>query len=149
MNIWVDGDACPNVVKEILFRAAVKRQVPTTLVANQAVRVPPSPFIEFVQVPAGFDVADNYIVQNMSANDIVITGDIPLAAEVIDHRGHALNPRGQLYHKDNIQQRLDVRNMLEQARDSGQASGGPPAYGSKEKQAFANALDRLLTEHAG
>lgn len=144
IQIWVDADACPNVIKDILFRAVERKKLALTLVANRYVAAPPSPFIKAVQVANGFDVADNYIVQQCQANDLVITSDIPLAAEVVAKHAFALNPRGELYTKENIKEHLAMRNFMTELRDTGQISGGPPAFGQRDKQAFANALDRLL-----
>jgi uncharacterized protein YaiI (UPF0178 family) len=144
MNIWVDADACPKVIKEILFRAAERVGVELTLVANQPVSVPPSRLIRSIQVGSGFDVADNLIVQRMSQGDLVITADIPLAAEVIDKGGLALNPRGELYTSENIRQRLNMRDFMDTLRGSGIQTGGPPALSQSDRQAFANQLDRLL-----
>lgn len=149
MKIWVDADACPKAVKEILFRAAHRREVSLTLVANQALSIMPSPFINAVQVPSGFDVADNYIAQNMKAGDLVITADIPLAAEVIERDGRAISPRGEKFTKNNIKQRLTMRNFMEDMRSAGQVTGGSPPLGQADKQAFANALDTLLTRLLG
>jgi uncharacterized protein YaiI (UPF0178 family) len=146
MQIWVDADACPNVIKEILFRAAERVQAPLTLVANKAVRKPPSPLIKSVQVSGGFDVADNFIVQHVQRNDLVITADIPLAAAVLAKGGHALNPRGTLYTKDNIKERLAMRDLLEELRGSGIHTGGPDVLSHADRQAFANQLDRFLTQ---
>ncbi len=144
MNIWVDADACPKVIKEILFRAAERVGVPLTLVANQPVSVPSSRLIRSIQVGSGFDVADNLIVQRMSAGDLVITADIPLAAEVIGKGGLALNPRGELYTSDNVRERLNMRDFMDTLRSSGIQTGGPPALSQADRQAFANQLDRLL-----
>ncbi|MGQ3890742.1 YaiI/YqxD family protein [Legionella sp. CNM-4043-24] len=144
MRIWVDADACPAVVKDILYRAAKRTNTNLILVANAALNVPPSPLISTVRVGHGFDVADNYIVQHLDADDLVITADIPLAAEVIEKGALALNPRGELYTRDNIRQRLGMRDIMEQLRATGTQTGGPAAYGAKEKMAFANAVDRLL-----
>ena len=144
MHIWVDADACPGVVKEILFRAAERRQMPLVLVANQLIRHPPSPWIRAVQVEMGFDVADQHIVDAASAGDLVITADIPLAAAVIDKGAHALNPRGELYSKENIRQLLDMRNFMDTLRSSGVETGGPAAFSQSDRQNFANQLDRLL-----
>lgn len=146
MHIWVDADACPNVIKDILFRAANRVQIPVTLVANQYIKVPPSPYIKSVQVPAGFDVADNHIAQQTKPGDIVITADIPLAADIVAKGAYGINPRGTLYTEQNIKQSLTMRNFMEEMRSTGQASGGPPPLDSKDKQAFANTLDRLLTK---
>lgn len=144
MTIWVDADACPNVIKDILFRAAERRQVKLVLVANQYVRVPGSPWISSVQVASGFDVADNEIVKRVEAGDLVITADIPLAAEAIDKGAVALNPRGELYTRENIRGRLNMRDFLDTLRASGVQSGGPAPLGQTERQAFANQLDRYL-----
>lgn len=147
MKIWVDADACPVVIKEILFRAAERTKTETILVANKLLRVPPSPFIWALQVPAGFDVADNKIVQDMSINDLVITADIPLAAQVIAKGGHALNPRGEFYSTSNIQERLAMRNFMEELRGSGVDISGPASFSQSDRQAFAAELDRFLMRH--
>jgi uncharacterized protein YaiI (UPF0178 family) len=147
MKIWVDADACPVVIKEILFKAAQRTGVEMTLVANQAIRVPPNKNIRMLQVTQGFDVADNEIVKRAEENDLVITSDIPLADEVIDKGAHALNPRGELYTKDNIKQRLNMRDFMDTMRSSGIQMGGPPALSQSDRQQFANHLDRLLTKH--
>lgn len=144
MTIWVDADACPNVIKDILFRAAPRAKVRMVLVANQYIRVPASPFISSLQVSSGFDVADNEIVKRVETNDLVITADIPLAAEVIDKGGVALNPRGELYTQENVRARLNMRDFLDTMRASGVQSGGPPSLSQTERQAFANQLDRYL-----
>jgi uncharacterized protein YaiI (UPF0178 family) len=146
MHIWVDADACPAVIKEILFRVAERTRLPLTLVANQWLKTPPYPSIKSVQVPKGFDVADNYIVDQAVAGDLVITADIPLAAGAIAKGALALNPRGELYTKENIQQTLDMRNFMETLRNSGVETGGPPAFSQADRQAFANQLDRLLAK---
>lgn len=146
MHIWVDADACPAVIKEILFRVAERTRLPLTLVANQWLKTPPYPSIKSVQVPKGFDVADNYIVDQAVAGDLVITADIPLAAGAIAKGALALNPRGELYSKENIQQTLDMRNFMETLRNSGVETGGPPAFSQSDRQAFANQLDRLLAK---
>ena len=148
MKIWVDADACPVVIKEILFRAADRTQVSLTLVANQAVRVPPSRYIKTIQVSSGFDVADNEIVKSVAPGDLVITSDIPLAAEVIEKEGIALNPRGELYTADNIKNRLTMRDFMDTLRSSGIDTGGPPALSQGDRKAFANQLDRFLSKHA-
>ncbi len=148
MKIWVDADACPAVVKEILFRAAERTAVSLILVANQSLHVPNSRYISNLQVPKGFDVADNEIVKRLETGDLVITGDIPLAAEVIDKGGHALSPRGELHTPDNIKARLNMRDFMDTMRASGvDTGGGPAAFGHKDRQAFANQLDTLLTRH--
>ncbi|MBK8640177.1 MAG: YaiI/YqxD family protein [Chromatiaceae bacterium] len=144
MHIWVDADACPGVIKEILYRAARRVGIPLTLVANQPLQTPPSPLIRRVQVGQGFDVADNHIAKHLKPGDLVITGDIPLAAQVIARGGEAINPRGERYTPDNIRERLAVRDFLEELRGTGVNTGGPPPLGLAERQAFANALDRLL-----
>jgi uncharacterized protein len=146
MQIWVDADACPNVVKEILFRAAERVQVPLILVANQPLRTPGSRLIRSVQVPAGFDVADNHIAAEVQPGDLVITADIPLAAAVIERGAHALNPRGERYTSDNIRERLSMRNFMDELRGSGVQTGGPAPLTQADRQAFANQLDRLLAE---
>ena len=148
MHIWVDADACPGPVKEILFRAAERLSLPVTLVANQPLRTPPSRYVTAVQVPRGFDVADDHIVQALRPGDLVVTADIPLAAEALDKGAHALNPRGERYTPDNIRERLVMRDFLETMRSTGQVTGGPPPLSQGDRQAFANALDRLLTQQA-
>lgn len=148
MDIWVDADACPAVIKDVLFRAAERTGTRLTLVANQPVRVPPSRWIKFIKVAPGFDVADNEIVKRLAPGDLVITGDIPLAAEAIEKGARALNPRGELYSADNIRVRLNMRDFMDTLRASGINTGGPPALSHGERQAFANNLDRLLTRHA-
>jgi len=148
MKIWVDADACPVVIKEILFRAAERTHISTTLVANKLLRVPPSPFLRAVQVPAGFDVADNHIVQNLAAGDLVITADIPLAAQVIESGAHALNPRGEFYSRENISQRLTMRNFMEELRGSGVDISGPNSFSQSDRKTFASQLDRFLAKQA-
>lgn len=148
MKIWVDADACPVVIKEILFKAAERTGVKVTLVANQPIRVPASPHIEFVQVNPGFDVADNEIVKRAGSGDLVITADIPLAAEVMENGAHALNPRGELYSTETIRQRLNMRDFMDTLRASGIYTGGPPALTKSDRQSFANRLDRMLTKYA-
>jgi len=148
MQIWVDADACPNPIKEILYRAAERRKLPLTLVANQFLRTPPSRHIRAVQVASGFDVADNHIVREMAPGDLVITADIPLAAEIIDRGGHALNPRGELYTVNNVRQRLAMRDFMETMRSSGMVSGGPAALSQTDRKSFADALDRFLATHS-
>ncbi|MDV5168969.1 YaiI/YqxD family protein [Photobacterium rosenbergii] len=147
MKIWVDADACPNVVKEILFRAANRVGVAVTLVANQFIRVPPSPHIKSIQVESGFDVADNYIVQQAEPGDLIITADIPLADEVITKGAHALNPRGEMYTKDTIKQRLQMRDFMETMRSSGVQTGGPAPLSQADRQNFANKLDAFLAKN--
>ena len=147
MQIWVDADACPNVIKEILFRAAERRRVMLTLVANRLLNVPPSRYITSVRVATGFVVADNHIVKQMRAGDLAITADIPLAAMVIEKRGYALNPRGEFYSDDNIRQRLAMRNLMEELRGGGEQIGGPARLSQGDRHAFANELDRFLTRN--
>ena len=149
MKIWVDADACPVVVKEILYRAADRTGVELILVANQALSTPSSTNIKTVQVPRGFDVADDEIVKRCDAGDLVITSDIPLAAEVIEKGAHALSPRGELHTKENIGARLNMRDFLDTMRSSGvEMSGGPAAFSQRDKQDFANKLDQFLTKNA-
>ena len=148
MKIWVDADACPVMIKEILFRAAERTGVQLTLVANRPVRIPPSRCIEMLQVKSGFDVADNEIVKRLSVGDLVITSDIPLAAEVIEKGGYALNPRGELYSADNIRARLNMRDFMDTLRASGIDTGGPPALSQSDRKSFANHLDKLLAKCA-
>jgi uncharacterized protein YaiI (UPF0178 family) len=147
MKIWVDADACPVVIKEILYRAAQRTGMQLTLVANQALQVPRSPHIKTVQVASGFDVADDEIVKRVEAGDLVITSDIPLAAEVIEKGGHALSPRGELYSTENIGPRLNMRDFLDTMRASGVDTGGPPALNQGDRQAFANHLDTFITRN--
>jgi hypothetical protein len=147
MQIWVDADACPSVIKDILFRAAERVQVRLTLVANQPVATPPSAWITSLQVRKGFDVADNEVVRRVEPGDLVITGDIPLAAEVIAKGGFALNPRGELYTEANIRERLNLRDFMEALRASGVQTGGPNALNQHDRQAFSNALDRFLAQN--
>ena len=144
MQIWVDADACPVVIREILFRAAERTGITMTLVANKPVRLPVAQNLRFVQVPAGFDAADKRIVELMVAGDLVITADVPLAAAAIEKGGVALNPRGELYTSENVRERLSVRNFLDELRGSGVNTGGPGALSQRERQMFANQLDRLL-----
>ncbi len=149
MKIWVDADACPVVIKDILFKAAERTGVPLTFVANQPVSIPRLSCITMLQVASGFDVADNEIVKRLGAGDLVITGDIPLAAEVIEKGGRALNPRGELYSADNIRARLNMRDFMDTMRASGiETKGGPPPLSQSDRQAFANQLDKLLTRYA-
>ena len=148
MNIWVDADACPVAIREILFRAAQRTGAKVTLIANQPVRVPASPHVEFVQVNRGFDVADNEIVNRARSGDLVVTADIPLAAEVMENDVHALSPRGELYSTDTIRQRLNMRDFMDTLRGSGIHTGGPPALSRSDRQSFANHLDRMLARYA-
>lgn len=144
ITIWVDADACPRVIKDILFRAADRTSIPVILVANQPIPAPRSRYIRSIQVASGFDVADNYIVQHAGAGDLVVTADIPLAAELIDKDCLALNPRGELYTADNIRQRLNMRDFMDTMRSSGVDTGGPPALSQADRMAFANQLDRFI-----
>lgn len=146
MQIWIDADACPNVIKDILFRAAERTRITTTLVANQSIRTPPSPYIRAIRVSGGFDVADNHIVAALQPGDLVITADIPLADAVIAKNGHALNPRGEFYTPENIKQRLAMRDFMEQLRSSGVQTTGPAPFTTADQRAFANQLDRFLTQ---
>ena len=147
MQIWVDADSCPVVIKEIIFRAAERLQISTTLVANQMLRTPPSRFIPAIQVPSGFDVADAHIVEQLAAGDLVITADIPLASLVIERGAYALNPRGELYTTANIQEILTMRNFMDELRGAGVETGGPAAFSLADRQSFANQLDRFLAKH--
>lgn len=147
MQIWVDADACPNVIKQILFQAADRLQISTTLVANQLLTTPPSRFIKAIQVASGFDVADQEIIKRMVAGDLVITGDIPLASDVLEKGGYALNPRGSFYTSENIRDQLNMRKFMEDLRNSGVDTGGPATFSQADRQAFANQLDRFLSNN--
>jgi len=147
MHIWVDADACPRVIKEILFRAADRVQIPLTLVANKQIWTPESPHINTIIVGAGPDVADHEIARQMAAGDLVITADIPLACDAITKDGFALNPRGTFYTEANVKQSLTMRNFADELRGTGISTGGPPAFGQKDRVAFANELDRFLTKY--
>ena len=149
MKIWVDADATPVVIKDILFRASDRTGVLMTLVANQKIRIPDSPCIDFILVKAGFDVADNEIVKRMNPGDLVITADIPLAAEVLENGGHALDPRGEMYSPDTIRSRLNMRDFMETLRSGGVVTGGPAALNQADRKAFAGALDRFLAQNTG
>ena len=144
MQIWVDADACPNAIKDIMFRAAERTQVMLTLVANQSIRIPASRFVKALQVPAGFDVADDRIVRMVQAGDLVVTADIPLAASVLAKGAHALDPRGEFYTGDNIGERLAVRKLMDELRASGVDTGGPQAFSNADRHAFASQLQRFL-----
>lgn len=146
MQIWVDADACPNVIKEVLFRAAERTGMMVTLVANQTIRTPPSRFLRTLRVEAGFDVADNEIVKRVEQGDLVITADIPLAAEVIAKGGVALNPRGERYTTETIGERLNMRDFMDTMRASGVQTGGPPTLNQRDRQQFANELDKWLVQ---
>ncbi len=145
MRIWVDADACPKLMKEILYRAAIRTKTQVILVANQPLQTPLSPLIKKVQVPAGFDVADNYIIQNIEQNELVVTADIPLADAAIAKGGVALNPRGQFYTKENIKQQLAIRDLNAELRNNGMLTGGPAQLSQRDIQAFANCLDKMLS----
>lgn len=147
MKIWVDADACPVVIKDILFKAAERTKICTTLVANHYLRIPPSSFIHFLQVPSGFDIADEEIVKRVSKNDLVITSDIPLADEVITKSAIALSPRGDLFTKENIKSRLNLRDFMDTMRASGVQTEGPSALSQSDRQAFANHLDTILRQY--
>lgn len=147
MQIWVDADACPKAIKEILFRAAERCQLTTTLVANQALQTPPSRYVRTLRVSRGFDVADNEIIKRMATGDLIITADIPLAAEAIAKGAHVIDPRGERYSKDNIGERLNMRDFMDGLRSSGIDTGGPAALNSRDIQTFANQLDRFLAHH--
>ena len=145
MHIWVDADACPLAIKEILYRAAERAQLPMTLVANKLLGAPRSPWIRSLQVARGFDVADNEIAKRLQPGDLVITADIPLAADVVARGGHAINPRGELYTPENIRERLATRDFLEKLRETGVQTGGPAPLDNTDRKRFADQLDRLLT----
>ena len=147
MNIWVDADACPVVVKNVLFRAAERLQIPMTLVANQWMKTPPSKVIRSVQVEGGFDVADNWIVEKCAEGDLVITADIPLAAAVVAKKAYALNPRGEFYTAETIGNRLTMRNLMTELRETGQVQNHTAGYGLKDKTAFSNQLDKFLAKY--
>jgi hypothetical protein len=146
MKIWVDADACPVVIKDILFKAANRAQIETTLIANHYIKIPPSPFIKFVQVQNGFDIADDEIIKRVQKSDLVITSDIPLADEVITKLAVALSPRGELYSKENIKSRLNIRDFMDTMRASGIHTGGPSAMSQTDRQNFANHLDRIIQQ---
>lgn len=147
MQIWVDADACPKVIKEVLFKAADRAEIPLILVANQALNIPRSKFIKSIRVASGFDIADNEIAKRLSPGDLVITADIPLAAEAVDKGAYALNPRGELYTTENVKARLNMRDFMDTLRASGIDTGGPAALSTAERRAFANELDRFITRH--
>lgn len=147
MHIWVDADACPKIIKEILFKTAIRREVKVTLVANTVIQVPLSPLIDMVVVSAGFDEADKEIVRLANPGDLVITADIPLADHIVAKGATGLNPRGELYTKDNIKGLLQMRNLMEELRSGNMAMGGPPSFGPKDKQEFTNQLDKFLTRN--
>ena len=144
MTIWVDADACPKPIKEILYRVAGRREMSVVFVANQGLSLPPSKWLRSVQVPAGFDIADHYIVQHIEPGDIVVTADIPLAAEIVTAGASAINPRGTLYNEQTVRQALSMRNFFSELRESQPRLGGPAPFTQKDRQAFANTLDRIL-----
>lgn len=146
MQIWIDADACPNPIKEIIYRVANRKQIVTTLVANQWLNIPSSPYIKMQQVEKGFDIADNMIVKQVQANDLVVTSDIPLAADVLNKQANVLSPRGERYTVDTIKERLVMRDFMETMRASGVQSGGPAPFSAKDREQFANQLDKLITQ---
>jgi len=146
MQIWVDADGCPKTIKDILFRAAIRTEIITTLVANQVLPVPPSRYIKMLRVNAGFDIADNEIIKLTMPGDLVITGDIPLANNVIEKGGHAINPRGEIYTIENIKERLNMRDFMDNLRSSGIHTGGLAPQNSRDIQAFANQLNQFLAQ---
>ena len=146
MRIWIDADACPKIVKEVIYKTSARLQIPITLVANSYLSIPMSPLINFVQVEQGDDVADFYIIEHMNIEDLVITQDIPLAAEIVKKEALAINPRGEIYTEENISERLSIRNFMHDLRENGVNTGGPPALGPKDKEKFTNSLDRILTQ---
>ncbi len=148
MKIWVDADACPKVIKEILFRASTRTKIPVTLVANQWLHVPQYPLIKMVQVPDGPDIADDKIVELCSAHDLVITADIPLAVRIVEKGAIALDPRGTLYDSNNIGQISDMRDFMTTLRNDGIETGGPKNFNQRDRENFANMLDKLLTNRA-
>ena len=146
MKIWVDADACPKAVKEILYRVAERTEISVTLVANSHLRLPDSPFLQLLQVGSGADIADDEIADKCETGDLIITADIPLAARVVEKGAQALDPRGTIYDKNNIGQILSMRNFMDELRGSGVETGGPSGFGQKEKFKFANALDKIIAQ---
>ena len=146
MKVWIDADACPKLVKEIIFKASFRLKVDVCLVANSYMQIPHAPNITFIQVEKGADMADFYIVEHLEASDLVITADIPLAAAVVEKNATAINPRGEIYTEENISERLSMRNFMQELRDSGIDTGGPPPLNAKDKEKFANAFDRIMTK---
>ncbi len=146
MKVWIDADACPKMVKEIIFKASARLKVNVCLVANSYMQIPSSPYISLIQVDKGADVADFYIVEHLESNDLVITADIPLASAVVEKNATAINPRGEIYTEENISERLSMRNFMQELRDSGIDTGGPPPLNAKDKEKFANAFDRIMTK---
>jgi uncharacterized protein YaiI (UPF0178 family) len=147
MRIWIDADACPNAIRDILVRAAERTRTQMTLVAGKPVQTPRSRFVTAITVSTGVDAADDAIVDRLDAGDLVVTADIPLAARVVAKGAAALNPRGDFYTEENIRERLAMRDLMTTLRDSGAVSGGPPPLNANDRQAFANALDRFLAKH--
>jgi len=146
MKIWIDADACPKMIKEVVYKATGRLKIEACLVANSFLNVPPSPYISFVQVDQGADVADQYIAQNVEKSDLVITADIPLAAIIVEKEVTAINPRGEVYTEDNITERLSVRNFMQELRDSGVKTGGPAPLGPKDKEKFTNSFNKTMTK---
>jgi uncharacterized protein len=146
MKIWIDADACPKIIKEIIFKVSARLKIDVTLVANNYLSIPDAPNISFIQVEQGADIADLYIVEHLSKSDLVITADIPLAALVVEKECTAINPRGEIYTEENISERLSIRDFMQDLRDGGVETGGPASLGPKDKQTFTNSLDRLLTK---
>ncbi|MFW7378529.1 MAG: YaiI/YqxD family protein [Oligoflexus sp.] len=146
MHLWIDADACPRVIRDIVLKASERLQIPITFVANQLQALPKSQFVRFIKVDKGADVADSYIIENARVGDLVVTQDIPLAAELVAAGIHAINPRGELYTEDNVRERLNMRDFMDNMRGAGLTSGGPPPLNDRDKQLFANSLDRLLTK---
>ncbi|EQC43820.1 YaiI/YqxD family protein [Bacteriovorax sp. Seq25_V] len=145
-KIWIDADACPKVIKEVVYKTCARTGVPVTLVANSYMTIPHSPLIRLIQVEQGADVADSYIVEHLEADDIIITADIPLASLVVEKGALAINPRGELYTEENISERLSMRDFMQDLRDSGMQTGGPAPFGPKDKESFANSLNKILTK---
>lgn len=146
MTLWIDSDACPRPIKEVIYKVSQRRGIPVILVANSYMQIPLSPLISFVQVEKGDDMADKYIAENCALTDLVITQDIPLAALIVEKGAHAINPRGELYDEDNISERLSMRNFMKELRDSGEITGGPAPFGPKDVEKFTNSIDKLLTK---
>jgi uncharacterized protein len=146
MKIWIDADACPKIIKEVIFKVSERLQIPVILVANSQMHIPHTPLVSLVRVEQGADVADQYIVQHVQADDLVITADIPLAAFVVEKTAIAIDPRGELYTEENVQERLSVRDYMKELRDSGLDTGGPKSFGPKDKENFTNSLNRILTK---
>lgn len=146
LKIWIDADACPKVIKEVIFKASFRLKIPVILVANSYISTPPDPLISSIQVEKGMDMADFYIVDHVNAIDLVITADIPLAALIVEKGAIAINPRGELYTEENVQERLSIRDFMKDLRDSGVDTGGPSSFGPKDKASFTNSLNRILTK---